>query len=85
MMLSQIHVVSILLYRVHEILLYFDSKPLSEVRAVFLDISKAFEKVWHEGLVFKMKCSGIQGEPLSLLSDFADGRYQRILIKWKDL
>ena len=26
-----------------------------EIRSVFLDISKAFEKVWHEGLVFKLK------------------------------
>ena len=29
-----------------------------ETRAAFLDISKAFEKVWHEGLLFKLKCSG---------------------------
>ena len=39
-------------------------------RAVFLDISKAFDKVWHKGLVSKMKCNGIQGDLLSLLSDF---------------
>ena len=30
-----------------------------EVRGVFLDISKAFEKVWHEGLIFKLKLNDV--------------------------
>ena len=32
-----------------------------ETRAVISDISKAFDKVWHEGIIFKLKCSGISG------------------------
>ena len=30
-----------------------------EVRGMFLDISKAFEKVWHEGLILKLNQYGI--------------------------
>ena len=33
----------------------FDCDIPSEVFAVFLDISKAFDKVWHPGLLFKLK------------------------------
>ena len=37
-----------------------------EVRSVYLDMSKAFDKVWHEGLIFKLKQNGIDGKLLSL-------------------
>ena len=33
-----------------------------EVRSVYLDMSKAFDKVWHEGLIFKLKQNGIEGK-----------------------
>ena len=32
-----------------------------ETKDVFLDVSKAFDKVWHEGLLYKLKQNGIQG------------------------
>ena len=41
----------------HEILSAFDMRL--EVRGIFLDISKAFDKVWHEGLIFKLRQNGI--------------------------
>ena len=69
-----------LLYIRHEIFLSFDANPPSEVRAVFLDISKAFDQVWHEGLVFKMKRNGIQGDLLALFSDILDHRYQKTVL-----
>ena len=40
--------------------------------AVFLDISKTFDKVWHEGLLLKLKSNGISGHLLNLFSDFLD-------------
>ena len=41
-----------LLYLVNEIHLAFEDPKSLELRAVFLDISKAFDKVWHQGLIF---------------------------------
>ena len=41
-----------------------------EVRGVFLDIYKAFDNVWHEGLLLKLNQNGISGNPLKLLRDF---------------
>ena len=46
----------------HEIFTSFDNGL--EVRRVFLDIPEAFDKVWHEGLIFKLKQNDISGELL---------------------
>ena len=51
-----------LLYLVDEIHQAFDSAECFEVRTVFLDISKAFDKVWHDGLIFKLKHNGVSGQ-----------------------
>ena len=62
----------------HEIFTSFDNRL--EVRSVFWDISKAFDKIWHEGLVFKLKQNGISGELLHILSDFLSNRKQRVVL-----
>ena len=51
-----------------------------EVRSVFLDISKAFDKVWHEGVLFKLSQNGISGNLLKLLTDFLKNRKQRVTL-----
>ena len=51
-----------------------------ETRAVFLDISKAFDKVWHEGLCFKLKQNGINGNLLKLVNSFLTDRKQRVVL-----
>ena len=51
-----------------------------EVRAVFLDISKAFDRVWHKGLLFKLKQAGINATLLQWLSNYLSDRQQRVLI-----
>ena len=45
-----------------------------EICGVFLDISKAFDKVWHKDLVFKLKQNGITGNLLNNLEDFQRNR-----------
>ena len=57
-----------------------DSTKSLEVRAVFLDISKAFDKVWHYGLLFKLEQNGISGNLLRLLQNYLNDRKQRVVI-----
>ena len=52
----------------HEIYQSFDDSL--EVRAVFLDISEGFDKVWHKGLIFKLKLNGISDKILNIITDF---------------
>ena len=40
-----------------------------EVRSVFLDMSKAFDKVWQKDLIFKLKKNGKSGYLLNTLTD----------------
>ena len=69
-----------LLVITHEIFEAFDCNPSLEVRSVFLDISKAFDKVWHEGFLFKLKSMDISGELYNLLENYLLGRFQRVVL-----
>ena len=69
-----------LLYLLDEIHQAFDSTKSLEVRAVFLDISKAFDKAWHDGFIFKLQQNGISGNLLRLIQNYLDDRKQRVVI-----
>ena len=56
----------------HEIYSSFDE--CLEVRSVLLDISKAFDKVWHDDIVFKLTQNGISENLPNLLRDFLNER-----------
>ena len=51
-----------------------------EVRGVFLDISKAFLKVWHNGRIYKLNQNGIKDKLLCVLIDFLKNRQQRVVL-----
>ena len=54
-----------------------------EVRVVFCDISKAFDKVWHKGLLHKLESAGITGILLDWFKSYLSGRSQRVCIRGK--
>ena len=51
-----------------------------EVKDVFLDISKAFNKVWQQVVILKLKQNGISGNLLKIIEDFLSNRYQRVVL-----
>ena len=69
-----------LLYLVNEIHQAFEDQKFLEVRAVFLDISKAFDKVWHDGLIFKLKQNGVSGSLLMFFQNYLNNRKQRVVL-----
>ena len=53
-----------LLYIVHQIRQSWGKKKCTQ--GVFLDVSSAFEKVWHKGLIAKLDQIGIEGKLINL-------------------
>ena len=52
-------------------------------RAVALDISKAFDRVWRAGLLHKLKSYGISGQIFGLISSFLSNRWLRVVLDGK--
>ena len=64
----------------HEIYKAFDCNPSVDVRGTFLDISKAFDKVWHDGLIYKLKLYGVENKLLNLIQNYLTNPQQRVLL-----
>ena len=74
----------------HTIFTAFDCNPPLDVRSVYLDISKAFDRVWHDDLIYKLKRCGVSGQLLSLIQNFLKNRKQRTVLNgqasnWGDI
>ena len=55
----------------------------SEVLKFFLDMLEALDKVWHEGLIYKLRQVGISGEAHSgelLINRFLNNRFQSVIL-----
>ena len=52
-------------------------------RAVALDISKAFDRVWHAGLLHKLKSYGISGQIFGLISSFLSNKRLQVVLDGK--
>ena len=50
---------------------------------IALDISKAFERIWHAGLFHKLKSYGISGQVLGLILSFLSNRQLQVVLDGK--
>ena len=51
---------------------------------MFLNISKAFDRVWLEGLIYKIKCMGVKGDLLALMKSFLFERQQKVVLNGQE-
>lgn len=58
----------------------FDANQSLEVREVFLDLSKDFDKVWQEALTHQLKRLGLCGKYYGLIHSFLNDRYQIVVL-----
>ena len=59
---------------------YLDCNFSVAVRGGFLNISKAFDKVWHDCLIYKLKSYGVENKLLYLIQNYLTNRQHRALL-----
>ena len=74
----------------HNISSAFDANPSLDVRGIFLDLSKAFDRVWHATLPYKLKSNGIDGNLFKFIKSFLNNRCQQVVLNgqssvWKSV
>ena len=62
----------------HDTYKFFDCD--FDVGGVFFDIPRAFNKVWHDGIIFKLEQNGMSGKLYKLLHVFLVNRKQRVAL-----
>lgn len=63
----------------------FEANLSLEVRCVFLDLSKALDRVWYNDLLYKLQNNGIYDNLLSLIKSFLHNRHQRVVLNVQSL
>ena len=58
------------------------NKP-GAARAVALNLSKAFDRVWHAGILHKLKSYGISCQIFGLISSFFSNRWLQVILDGK--
>ena len=71
-----------LAYLYHTFCQALDNKK--NVRIVFCDISKAFDRCWHDGILYKLKSLGIGQKSLSWFQNYLSNRLQKVVIKGQE-
>ena len=67
-----------LVYITHKISQALDSKE--DACLVFLDLSKAFDRVWHRGLLFKLRRLGLSQIVIQWFSSYLTNRVQQVVV-----
>ena len=72
--------VSQLVSSTHDIYKRFDCNAPLDARGIFVDISKAFDKIWHDGSILKLQTYDIDGNLRKLLKSYLKDPEERVVL-----
>ena len=61
-----------------------------DVRMVFLDVTKAFDRVWHQGILYKLSCLGVSTSIVNWVKSYLTQRQQCVILNgccsgWREI